>query len=27
VAQKTMSNYINHFADTPVDEAFKAFVK
>jgi alkylhydroperoxidase family enzyme len=27
VAQKTMSNYINHFADTPVDEAFQAFVK
>lgn len=25
VSQKVMSNYINHFADTPVDEAFKAF--
>lgn len=27
VAQKVMSNYINHFADTPVDDAFKSFVK
>ncbi|MFQ3234806.1 MAG: alkylhydroperoxidase family enzyme [Paraglaciecola sp.] len=27
VAQKVMSNYINHFADTPVDDGFKAFVK
>ena len=25
VSQKVMSNYINHFAKTPVDEAFKAF--
>lgn len=25
VSQKVMSNYINHFANTPVDEAFKAF--
>lgn len=27
LAQKVMSNYVNHFADTPVDEPFKAFVK
>lgn len=27
VAQKVMSNYTNHFADTPVDDAFKSFVK
>lgn len=26
VSQKVMSNYVNHFADTPIDEAFKAFV-
>ncbi|MFU8865614.1 MAG: carboxymuconolactone decarboxylase family protein [Rhodobacterales bacterium] len=25
VSQKVMSNYTNHLADTPVDEAFKAF--
>ena len=25
VAQKVMSNYINHIADTPVDEPFKKF--
>lgn len=25
VSHKVMSNYINHFADTPVDEAFKPF--
>ncbi len=25
LAQKVMSNYINHLADTPVDDAFKAF--
>lgn len=25
LAQKVMSNYINHFADTPVDEAFQKF--
>lgn len=25
LAQKVMSNYINHFAQTPVDDAFKAF--
>lgn len=24
VAQKTLSNYINHFAETPLDEPFKA---
>jgi alkylhydroperoxidase family enzyme len=23
VAQKTISNYVNHLADTPVDQAFK----
>ena len=27
IAQKVMSNYINHLADTPVDEQFKAFVR
>lgn len=27
LAQKVMSNYINHFADTPVDAPFQAFVK
>ena len=27
LAQKVMSNYVNHFADTPVDEPFKKFVK
>ena len=27
ISQKVMSNYINHLADTPVDEAFKPFVK
>ncbi|MCQ3830112.1 carboxymuconolactone decarboxylase family protein [Microbulbifer elongatus] len=27
VAQKVMSNYINHFADTPVDKQFQSFVK
>ena len=26
IAQKVMSNYTNHFADTPLDERFKAFV-
>ena len=26
VAQKVMSNYVNHLAETPVDEAFKPFV-
>lgn len=26
LAQKVMSNYTNHLADTPVDEPFKAFV-
>ena len=25
LSQKVMSNYVNHLADTPVDEAFKAF--
>lgn len=25
IAQKVMSNYTNHIADTPVDEPFKAF--
>lgn len=25
LSQKTMSNYINHIAETPVDEAFKKF--
>ncbi|MDF1584451.1 MAG: carboxymuconolactone decarboxylase family protein [Methyloprofundus sp.] len=25
VSQKVMSNYINHFTNTPIDEAFKAF--
>jgi len=25
VSQKVMSNYINHFADTPVDEPFKKY--
>lgn len=27
VAQKVMSNYINHFAQTPVDKQFQAFVR
>ncbi len=27
LAQKTISNYTNHLADTPVDEAFSAFKK
>ncbi|MBM7454904.1 alkylhydroperoxidase family enzyme [Oceanisphaera litoralis] len=27
ISQKVMSNYINHLADTPVDDAFKSFVK
>jgi alkylhydroperoxidase family enzyme len=26
MSQKVMSNYVNHLADTPVDEPFKAFV-
>lgn len=26
IAQKVMSNYTNHVADTPVDEPFKAFL-
>ncbi len=26
LAQKVMSNYINHLADTPVDDAFKKFI-
>ncbi|UTW05253.1 carboxymuconolactone decarboxylase family protein [Amphritea atlantica] len=26
LAQKVMSNYINHLADTPIDERFAAFV-
>jgi alkylhydroperoxidase family enzyme len=26
LSQKVMSNYVNHLADTPVDEAFKPFV-
>ena len=26
VAQKTMSNYVNHFAKTPVDEPMQAFL-
>lgn len=26
VAQKVMSNYTNHIADTPIDERFQAFV-
>ena len=25
LSQKVMSNYVNHFAETPVDEPFKAF--
>jgi alkylhydroperoxidase family enzyme len=25
VAQKTLSNYVNHIADTPVDPAFARF--
>lgn len=25
VSQKVMSNYLNHLADTPIDEPFKAF--
>jgi len=25
LAQKTMSNYLNHIADTPLDDAFKPF--
>lgn len=25
ISQKVMSNYVNHFAETPVDEAFKKF--
>ncbi len=27
LAQKVMSNYTNHLADTPVDNAFKKFIK
>jgi len=27
LSQKVMSNYTNHLADTPVDEAFKKFAK
>lgn len=27
VAQKTISNYVNHLADTPVDAPFEKFVK
>jgi alkylhydroperoxidase family enzyme len=27
LAQKVMSNYINHLADTPVDERFAAFIE
>lgn len=27
MAQKVMSNYINHLADTPIDERFAAFVE
>lgn len=27
LAQKVMSNYTNHLADTPVDDAFKKFIK
>jgi alkylhydroperoxidase family enzyme len=27
IAQKTLSNYSNHLANTPVDEAFQKFVK
>ena len=27
LAQKVMSNYINHLADTPIDERFAAFVE
>jgi len=27
LAQKTISNYSNHFADTPVDDPFLKFVK
>ncbi|WP_237059687.1 carboxymuconolactone decarboxylase family protein [Microbulbifer sediminum] len=27
VSQKVMSNYINHFADTPVDKQFEEFVR
>ncbi|SDK40019.1 carboxymuconolactone decarboxylase family protein [Microbulbifer yueqingensis] len=27
VSQKVMSNYINHFADTPVDKQFEAYVR
>ncbi|MFD2205619.1 carboxymuconolactone decarboxylase family protein [Kiloniella antarctica] len=26
LAQKVMSNYVNHLADTPVDDAFKKFI-
>jgi len=26
MAQKVMSNYVNHYAHTPVDEAFKKFI-
>jgi alkylhydroperoxidase family enzyme len=26
LSQKVMSNYVNHLADTPVDDAFKSFV-
>lgn len=26
IAQKVMSNYVNHLADTPVDDAFKAYL-
>ena len=25
VAQKTMSNYVNHIAETPIDEPFQKF--
>jgi len=27
LAQKVMSNYTNHLADTPVDQPFKKFIK
>ncbi len=27
LSQKVMSNYTNHLAETPVDEAFQKFVK
>ena len=26
VSHKVISNYVNHFADTPIDEPFKAFI-